>query len=416
MTEEIEYFENKRPDRIYISRSIDPGTPVDPETTVNRKKRILSKVFDPREAHEFVKVRDQVVIRVTRGQRQEVKIIFYEDTRDIQTITIQRFDRENGKPHKHSFSFSGPEIEKIYNLLRSVKYLELEGAEKVRLDDSIFNEWLISAEERRKYFLEHLDLVEEVAKNHVTKSDVVAFGYRKKQLEIFGNLLQNEQFFEATMREQGKKRREDVWQQFFEANPWIFGYGLNFIFTSRLDDKQLEQVTTGYSIREGGKRVDALMKTRGYISSLCFVEIKTHKTPLLYHKEPYRSECWRISDELAGSVAQIQKTVQKAVKSIQTKIELESRDGTPSGEITFLYQPKAFVVIGCLDEFISNNGINEQKFSSFELFRRNVMNPEIITFDELYERAMFIVQHSEAEKPFSQSAEAEPFEEIEIPF
>jgi hypothetical protein len=49
-------------------------------------------------------------------------------------------------------------------------------------------------------------------------------------------------------------------------------------------------------------------------------------------------------------------------------------------------------VIGCLQQFVSDNGINEPKFSSFELLRRQTTSPEVITFDELYERARFIVE------------------------
>ena len=40
-----------------------------------------------------------------------------------------------------------------------------------------------------------------------------------------------------------------------------------------------------------------------------------------------------------------------------------------------------------LSEFSTEEGVNQQKYSSFELFRRDLVNPEIITFDELYERA-----------------------------
>jgi len=415
MPEEIEYFSNKRTDRTYISKAITPS-PIFESEDPSRPVRILSKVFDSDELHQFVKVKNEVVLRKTPGERQEVKVVFYEDTRDIQSITFQRFTIKNGNPHKFSFSFTGPEIEKIYNLLRLIKYIGLDSAEKVRLDDHVFNEWLLTVDEKRKYFLDNLDLVIEITKNHITKSDVVAFAYRKKQLEVFGNLLNDDGYFESTMQEWGKRRREDVWQKFFEENSWIFGYGLNYIFTSHLEGKKLEQVTTGYSIQGAGKRVDALMKTRGYISSLCFVEIKTHKTRLLHHKEHYRPDCWRVSDELAGSISQIQKTVQKAVKDIQTKIEFESKDGDPTGEIAFLYQPKAYVVIGSLSEFVSGSKVNEQKFSSFELFRRNTANPEIITFDELYERAAFIVQQSETEQPFVSDSEHEPFDANELPF
>jgi hypothetical protein len=202
------------------------------------------------------------------------------------------------------------------------------------------------------------ELIAEVMQNDITKSDIVALGYRKRQLEVFKNLLHDYVYFESVTKEWGVRGKEAVWQKFFEKNSWIFGYGLNYIFTTQLDNKKLEQVTTGYSIQESGKRVDALMKTRGFISSLCFVEIKTHVTPLL-STDLYRSECWRISDELSGSVSQVQKTVQKALKTIHTKTELSDHNGDPTGEMVFLYQPKSYVVIGSLGEFAVENKINE---------------------------------------------------------
>jgi hypothetical protein len=64
----------------------------------------------------------------------------------------------------------------------------------------------------------------------------------------------------------------------------------------------------------------------------------------------------------------------------------------------FLYQPKAFLIIGSLEQFKTEHGINEDKYSSFELFRKHITNPEIITFDELFERARYIVEFSEQEK------------------
>jgi len=50
-----------------------------------------------------------------------------------------------------------------------------------------------------------------------------------------------------------------------------------------------------------------------------------------------------------------------------------------------------------MDQFQTLNGPNEMKFRSFELFRRNTWRPEIMTFDELLQRARFIVDHCEEE-------------------
>jgi len=125
------------------------------------------------------------------------------------------------------------------------------------------------------------------------------------------------------------------------------------------------------------------------------VEIKTHKTPLLDNK-PYRSGCWAPSRELSGAISQVQGTVSSAVENLSSKVSLEDEKGNPTGEEVFNYQAKSYLVIGSLEEFHNKHGVNKDKFRSFELYRRNTVNPEIITFDELYERAKYIVHQNES--------------------
>jgi len=391
MVEDIEYFEKKRADRTYISKPFSKAED-DP-----RKLRIVSKVFDSATTHQFGKIKEELVLRVTEGQRQEVKAVFYEDNRSINSLTIQRYTRKNGNPHKTSFTFTGDEIRNLYQLIRLITRVHLDGHEKERLDDDILEDIITTVDQKRRFLIGNPDLVMEIARNEITESDVVALAYRKAQLEIFDRLLNDRDFFAVKREEWQKRGDEAVWQQFFEDNPWIFGYGLQYVFTASLPDRRLEQVVAGASVFGKGKRVDALLKTLGAISSLCFVELKTHHAPLLTAKE-YRGECWPISDELAGAVAQAQKTVRKAVETINDKWQVITEDGTPTGETAYLIHPKSFVVIGNLREFLEDHGVNERKFSSFELFRGNMVSPEVLTFDELFERARCIVQYSEAER------------------
>ncbi|WP_279634501.1 Shedu anti-phage system protein SduA domain-containing protein [Paraburkholderia steynii] len=105
-----------------------------------------------------------------------------------------------------------------------------------------------------------------------------------------------------------------------------------------------------------------------------------------------------MSDELAGAIAQVQGSVQVSLASIRSRLDVKGEDGAPTGETLFFYQPRSFLVIGSLAEFRAAHGINEEKYSSFELFRRSVSAPEIITFDELLERARFIVEAGEQER------------------
>jgi len=133
----------------------------------------------------------------------------------------------------------------------------------------------------------------------------------------------------------------------------------------------------------------------GIISNLCFVEIKTDITPLLDSK-PYRAGCWAPSKELAGAIAQVQGTVASAVDTLSNKINIVDNQGNPTGEEIFNYQPKSYLIIGNLSEFSTDHGVNKDKYRSFELFRKNITNPEIITFDELFERAKYIINNNES--------------------
>ena len=116
----------------------------------------------------------------------------------------------------------------------------------------------------------------------------------------------------------------------------------------------------------------------------------------MLESKPYRSGCWAPSRELAGAVSQVQGTVSSAVDNLRSKVILEDKEGNPTGEEVFNYQPKSYLVIGNLGEFEGEHGINIDKYRSFELYRKNTINPEIITFDELYERAKYIVHQNES--------------------
>jgi hypothetical protein len=388
MTDNYGYFKNKRTDRVYLSGSLK-GTSFSPSDVgeiriFNKPFRIVSKIVDAAESHEFFKDGKEVSLRITNGERQEIVAKFYEDTRQIFTLQIQKYTIETGVPHNTSFSFVGREISVLYNFLRNIEILPLASSDSVKLDDKFVENLSLTTEQA----------VRELVRTQVTAKDIAELNHRREQLGEFKKLLESDDHFEARRSSLGpNKGVEAVWQDFFERNVWIFGYGLNYFFNTPLDGRKLEQVAKGHDLTGGGKRVDALLKTRGLISALSFGEIKTHKSALMRKtSKPYRTECWQISDELSGGIAQVQKTIQESLKAIGTRLELKGDDGSPSGEHMHLYQPKAFLVIGSLSEFQTQHGINEQQYSSFELFRKNVTNPEIVTFDELFERASYIVE------------------------
>ncbi|MFJ8979916.1 Shedu anti-phage system protein SduA domain-containing protein [Streptomyces sp. NPDC102282] len=228
----------------------------------------------------------------------------------------------------------------------------------------------------------------------LTEEDIRLISNRKEQLQRFERLLTDLDYFQQEEALATTRGAEAVWQAFFEANQWIFGYGLNLIACESIDDGKLERITTGANIFGGaGKRIDAIMRSKGLISSMLFCEIKTHDTELL-SKTPYRAGVYQASKELGGGVAQVQKTASKAHQLISNQFltRIYEEDGTPTGIELSTTRPRQVVVIGSLREFTHNGAVNPEKISSFELYRTSIQDVEIITFDELYERACFIVE------------------------
>ncbi|MEU9797028.1 Shedu anti-phage system protein SduA domain-containing protein [Streptomyces sparsogenes] len=228
----------------------------------------------------------------------------------------------------------------------------------------------------------------------LTEEDIRLISNRREQLQRFERLLTDPDYFQQEESLATTRGAEAVWQAFFEANQWIFGYGLNLIACESIGDGKLERITTGANIFGGaGKRIDAIMRSKGLISSMLFCEIKTHDTELLA-KTPYRAGVYQASKELGGGVAQVQKTVSKAQQLISREFltRIYDDDGTPTGIELSTTRPRQVVVIGSLREFTHNGAVNPEKINSFELYRTSIQDVEIITFDELYQRACFIVE------------------------
>lgn len=384
--EERSRFFSRRTDKTIVSKAFKDHN--------GQRLRILSKVVDGSEGLRFAEVKGEAVLRVTSSGRYEIKATILEDNRCIRTLTIQKFSSTTGPLERPHFSLVGLEIDTFLGFVAGARSMPLDRDGKVHVSDEALHDIVLNRAQAEQLFNEHESLFLEIAQREDLKRDLVAVGYRRRQLEKFEALLTDAAAFEAERKALGLTA-EGVWQAFFEANTWIFGYGLSFQFLSSLDQRKLEQAVRGFDISGHGKRIDALLKTQGAVSSLCFVEIKRHDTALLT-SQPYRSGAWAPSTDLAGGVAQVQATVQDALEHIGRALSPTKADGAPTGERLFNIKPKAFLIVGSLTEFETPTGLNEPKVRAFELYRRHTDSPEIITFDELLNRARFIVEQTQS--------------------
>ena len=164
---------------------------------------------------------------------------------------------------------------------------------------------------------------------------------------------------------------EKQWQEFLRDNSWIF----SSIFAQPVILYKREAYVGGKTIdNQNGKFNDFLIKN-SLSGNVSFLEIKTHKTRLL-ENSPYRGEdVFSASKDLTGCIVHVMNQLdnfQKEFYSIKAKSKTKGDFET--------FNSKCVVLIGMSKDLDEN-----QKYS-FELFRSNSKDVEILTFDELQKK------------------------------
>lgn len=376
---EIYYYtlrDKSGPDTIYVSKETEFKNNLTGEKT---SKRYIRKVFGEQESCEIVRVKGEFILRCSPTGRDQVKVVIHDNDNGRMGFVIQKFSGKTGNPAKEtSFSFYDNEFNELLEFLTLARFIDLTDRSNFKLSLSDLREKVLvnrddknlidslsnTHGEDRKHLLEH------IRDNELTKQDLDIISGRKDGLALFHKKLYVDQDWD-----------EPRWQKFYEENTWIFGYGLDYRFLSIL---QREAAVSDTDL-DGSNTVngDFLL---GSTDFTVLVELKRPDTPL-FSSSKNRSQSWKLSTELVDSISQI--LAQKAsweIKSNQTNYD---ENGNIIEQKT--NDPKSILIIGSNDCFRDNPRDKDIKQRSFELFRRDSRNVEIITYDELYERAYFIV-------------------------
>lgn len=231
-------------------------------------------------------------------------------------------------------------------------------------------------------------ILELISEGILTSIDLVNTAYRKRQLKIFWRLLNQADSWKryAEKHALSVHHEEKAWQHFFSNNDWIFGYGLDYRFEEIL---QREFYASSTQADDSGSVItDFLLGDNNFTT---FVEIKTPATPLFGLRQN-RSNSWTLSSELVNAVSQILE--QKASGLI--RIETDTLHDSEGNEITqHAYDSKVLLIVGSWKQLRGDSdNVRRIKEKTFELYRRDSRNIKFLTFDELYTRANFIVEHS----------------------
>jgi hypothetical protein len=178
---------------------------------------------------------------------------------------------------------------------------------------------------------------------------------------------------------------EPIWHHFLKTNEWIIGLNVDVKFIRDLFSEQKvgKEDTKG----KGSPKVDLLGIS--YFTTL--IELKTSKT-LVFKKEKSKSRAntWDFSSDFIEAYSQ---TLAQRTELNDGKNIIDNAGNIMDTQKHRILDPKSVLIIGNRNsEFphVRQTELNT-KSDTFERFRRDNRNVEIITFDELFERAFHIV-------------------------
>ncbi|HEY3317516.1 MAG TPA: Shedu immune nuclease family protein [Coriobacteriia bacterium] len=166
-------------------------------------------------------------------------------------------------------------------------------------------------------------------------------------------------------------RDESAWQEFFKRNEWLLAQA----FAQPVILFRSGATVRPESLARADRQIVDYVYTNALTNNLALVEIKTPDTQLLA-VAPYRdSGIYRPAGDLVGPVSQICAYRHNVKQYASTLLRGGMRAALRA-------DPQCVVVVGSLGQLDS-----ESKMDSFEQYRRELRNVQVLTFDEVRARA-----------------------------
>lgn len=182
-------YQNPLPGKTYISPSLQLFGNKD------RRVRIASKILPSADGYEYVKERDEVVLRKKQDAKTYITAKFLEDTRQTFVLTVQKFMTETGQPYGSGFSFVDEEIGRFCEFLANIQTVGFKNRSKVNITDEELRKIALTTHQAKTFVTENQELFAEALKSEVTTEDLIAVGFRKKQLSVYSQLLIDQNYF-----------------------------------------------------------------------------------------------------------------------------------------------------------------------------------------------------------------------------
>jgi hypothetical protein len=208
-------------------------------------------------------------------------------------------------------------------------------------------------------------------------------------LKIFNDLLTNNNYSKYRDANGIKNNSEElVWHHFLSENDWILGLNVDIRFLKELKS----EVHIGITNFEGkGSAKADFLGIRDYT---VLIELKTPSTKIFkdnLQTKTVRAGTWSFSKDFIDGISQCLAQKNQWLTTFNSKL-LASVDSF-NNTVRNLDTKVIFIIGNKNKEFPQDSQDNDtnRKRDTFESFRRNSRNIDIVTYDELYERASIII-------------------------
>jgi hypothetical protein len=385
MSDEGDYsfFRLRKQGKTYISKVFTFGAQ-NPEQIRN-----VRMVFEGNDQILLGEIEGAICLRLTGSTRKtQVTALVTQDDKRVKRLSLQTFKSRSGDWYeafeKEEFTFRADEFSRLLGFLSQIEFIDLSNQQNFQIEDISTRagpKTLIDASER--------GIVERVRGMSETQRD----GFLREiqntlTTDEINILLGRKQGLEEYERQLGLGAwGEASWQDFFERQQWVFGYGLDYRFMRQFNREM--KIGVGGTDNKNQPMIDFLMTFTDYT---VLVEIKKPDTPIFRERRGGRAGTWEFSPEFMGAVSQIIEQKAEWLSFSQTG-EHFNKAGTE--KLTARTRnAKSVLVIGSKEEFASSGNRRDATVmgDTFELFRRECRSIDIITYDELLERARFITR------------------------
>lgn len=378
------YFNKRSPSHTYI-------TSVFRWRGHTEKLRNVRMVFTGSDEQLVGDIDGALCLRLTGDVRKnQVTALVSQDTGGVKRLSFQTFRMARDgfrTSEKEEFTFRLDEWERLKSFLRQVEFVDLSNEEAFQIED-------ISSQKGKKALIDASDaglisLIKGLTgdqRDNLIKS--LQGSLTAEEINILLGRKQGLAIFEEQMR-RGEWSELD-WQNFFEREHWVFGYGLDYRIMKQFDREMVVGATGADN--QNKPTIDFLGTFTDYT---VLVEIKRPDTSIFKPRKGGRAGTWDFSPEFMSAVSQILEQKAEWLPFSQQG-DHYNKEGTERLAAR-TRNAKSILVIGRKDQFMDNSTIrsSELKRDTFELFRRENRTIDIITYDELLDRARFITRNDQ---------------------